>query len=146
MRILLLSLFILGTTLSYSQISFKTGDSGLDAELNVANKEAEADLPLFKKNLSAEFSISLPKIEGLLEFMLPGEILIAVKISTVANQPIDTVIESYKKNKGKGWGVIAKEMGIKPGSAEFHALKGKKKKANPGNGNGGSKGKGKGKS
>jgi hypothetical protein len=26
-------------------------------------------------------------------------------------------------NKGKGWGVIAKNLGIKPGSAEFHALK-----------------------
>jgi hypothetical protein len=29
----------------------------------------------------------------------------------------------YKQSKGKGWGVIAKELGIKPGSPEFHALK-----------------------
>ena len=144
MRTLLLSLFIFGASLSYGQISFKTGDSGLDAELNIANKEAKADLSLFKKNLSTEFSISVPKIEGLLKSMLPGEILIAVKIASVANKPIDTVVDSYKRNKDKGWGVIAKEMGIKPGSAEFHALKGKKKKANPGKGKG--KGNSKGKS
>jgi hypothetical protein len=25
--------------------------------------------------------------------------------------------------KGQGWGVIAKSLGIKPGSPEFHALK-----------------------
>ena len=29
----------------------------------------------------------------------------------------------YKSDKGKGWGVLAKSLGIKPGSQEFHALK-----------------------
>jgi hypothetical protein len=33
------------------------------------------------------------------------------------------VVDVYKKNRGKGWGVIAKSLGIKPGSPEFHALK-----------------------
>ena len=148
MKSILFSLFIIATTFSFGQISFKTGDSGLDAELNLANTEAKKDLPTFKSNLSAEFGISVPKIDGLLKTMLPGEIVIAVKISNVANKPIDSVIDSYKRNKDKGWGVIAKEMGIKPGSPEFHALKGKKKKASPskGKGNSGGKGNGKGKS
>lgn len=145
MKTLLLSLFILATSISYSQISFNTGDSGLDAELITANEEAKKDLPTFKTNLSLDFGIVVPKIDELLEFMLPGEILIAIKISTVADKPIDTVVDSYKKNKDKGWGVIAKEMGIKPGSAEFHALKGKSKgkKTHPTKGNSQSKGKGK---
>jgi hypothetical protein len=30
---------------------------------------------------------------------------------------------SYQRSHGKGWGVIAKELGIKRGSPEFHALK-----------------------
>ena len=76
--------------------------------------------------------------------MEPGEIYIALEIAKIANRPIDDVIKSYSANKGKGWGYIAKEMGIKPGSAEFHALKGKgknksskgkKPKPNKGNGN-----------
>ena len=35
----------------------------------------------------------------------------------------DEVLREYKENKGKGWGVIAKNLGIKPGSREFHELK-----------------------
>lgn len=30
---------------------------------------------------------------------------------------------NFWKNKSKGWGLTAKEMGIKPGSPEFKALK-----------------------
>ena len=30
---------------------------------------------------------------------------------------------TYGAKKGQGWGAIAKDLGIKPGSAEFHALK-----------------------
>jgi hypothetical protein len=32
-------------------------------------------------------------------------------------------MKEYQVHKGKGWGVIAKNLGIKPGSKEFHALK-----------------------
>ena len=35
----------------------------------------------------------------------------------------EAIVETYQTNRTKGWGVIAKELGIKPGSAEFHALK-----------------------
>jgi hypothetical protein len=38
-------------------------------------------------------------------------------------KPAEQVVRVYKANRGKGWGVIAKSLGIKPGSAEFHALK-----------------------
>jgi hypothetical protein len=35
----------------------------------------------------------------------------------------ERVLEVYQPSRKKGWGAIAKELGIKPGSAEFHALK-----------------------
>ncbi len=164
---------ILSSFISFGQISFKTGDATLEAELNVVNKDALADLATFKKNLSTDFGVTIDKVETLLKSMIPAEALLAVKIASITKQPVEKVetllksmipaeallavkiasitkqpvekvAESYKANKDKGWGVIAKEMGIKPGSAEFHALKGNKSKgANPGNGNGNSKGKGK---
>jgi len=31
--------------------------------------------------------------------------------------------QKYKSDKGQGWGALAKSLGIKPGSREFHALK-----------------------
>ena len=37
-------------------------------------------------------------------------------------QPVRVVTE-FREHAGQGWGVIAKNLGIKPGSAEFHALK-----------------------
>jgi len=41
----------------------------------------------------------------------------------MSGKPIDYVTEQYKESKGRGWGALAKSLGIKPGSPEFHALK-----------------------
>ncbi|MEY3235969.1 MAG: hypothetical protein RI883_70 [Bacteroidota bacterium] len=144
MKILFTTLLIVSSFATIGQISFKTGDATLETELNVVNKDALADLATFKKNLSIDFGVTMEKVETLLKSMIPAEALLAVKIASITKQPVEKVIESYKVNKDKGWGAIAKDMGIKPGSPEFHALKGNKSKgANSGNGNGNSKGKGK---
>ncbi len=45
------------------------------------------------------------------------------RVGQIASQPVEVVTKEYETNKGKGWGVIAKNLGIKPGSKEFHALK-----------------------
>lgn len=137
MRKIIFTLFVLASFTTFGQISFNTGDAGFDAELNVINKEATSDLATFKNNVSAEFGVTVPKIESLLKLMQPAEALLSIKISVITKLPVERVVESYTTNKDKGWGYIAKELGIKPGSAEFHALKGKTKKK------GNSKGKGK---
>jgi hypothetical protein len=33
------------------------------------------------------------------------------------------VLGLYKKNRGAGWGAVARSLGIKPGSPQFKALK-----------------------
>jgi hypothetical protein len=53
------------------------------------------------------------------------------------------VLREYKSSKGKGWGVIAKSLGIKPGSKEFHELKRSQDLYNGQNSKGKGKGKGK---
>jgi hypothetical protein len=45
------------------------------------------------------------------------------RVGQVASQPVEVVTKEYQTNKGKGWEAIAKNLGIKPGSKEFHALK-----------------------
>jgi hypothetical protein len=45
------------------------------------------------------------------------------RLGEMSRQPAERVMDEYKSGKGKGWGVIAKSLGIKPGSKEFHALK-----------------------
>ena len=36
---------------------------------------------------------------------------------------VELVLADYNKHRAKGWGAIARDLGIKPGSKEFHALK-----------------------
>ena len=155
-KIILLPALLLMYSISFAQLSFNTGSAEYDQKLSAINKEAKLDLKVFKTNLNASHNLSIPMIDRLLKIMEPAEIIIAKDIADIVEKPIDDVVSSYKVNKDKGWGHIAKQMGIKPGSPEFHALKGKtkgnkgkgkpkkgnsKEKGNSGKGN--SKGKGK---
>lgn len=129
-------------------VKAKSGDTELDASLNDINIKAQADINIFKKDISIEFNIGEPKIEKMLSIDLsPADVYMTLEVASITKKDPDVVVDAYTKNKDKGWGVIAKEMGIKPGSAEFHALKGKAKnkkdKGNKGGGNGNGKGKGK---
>ena len=114
---------------------YRSGDVELDASLKVVNTDANKDLAAFKLNLTKTFNVGLPKVEAAFRVgMNPGDAFMAFQIATITKKPIEDVITVYKRSKSKGWGAMAKEMGIKPGSAEFHALKGKVKEKSKGNG------------
>jgi len=53
----------------------------------------------------------------------PGDAYMCFRVGQLASKPVEVVTKEYQGNKGKGWGVIAKNLGIKPGSKEFHELK-----------------------
>ncbi|MBW2158166.1 MAG: hypothetical protein JRG87_16245 [Deltaproteobacteria bacterium] len=53
----------------------------------------------------------------------PADAFMCIQLGLMTGKTPETVVEKYRKSKGKGWGNIARELGIKPGSAEFHALK-----------------------
>ena len=142
---LFLILFIIGSFVGFSQVKYNTGSLEFDKDLGVINANAKLDLKTFKLNTSVSHNLPIPKIEELLKIMEPAEIILAKDVADAVNKPIDTVVASYKVNKDKGWGEIAKEMGIKPGSPEFHALKGKTKKNKENHGKSSEKGIGKGK-
>lgn len=44
-------------------------------------------------------------------------------LSQMSHVAPEVVLQRYQRNRGKGWGNLALELGIKPGSPEFHALK-----------------------
>lgn len=128
---------------------YKSGDVELDSNLKIVNTDGNKDLASFKLNLTKTFGVTLPKVEACFKVgMTAGDAFMAFQISNIVRRPIEDVITVYTTSKSKGWGAMAKELGIKPGSAEFHALKGKakdKSKGNSkekttGNGNGKSKG------
>lgn len=141
-KLLLLSLGIL-MGISFAQIDFKLGSAELNTDLNKINADAKLNIGGFKTDIKVGYNISDKTWDGMVKVgMKPAEIYLACEIGKIANKPVDQVVESYKRNKGKGWGVIAKEMGIKPGSPAFHQLKGncknKKDKMSKGKGKGNS--------
>jgi hypothetical protein len=53
----------------------------------------------------------------------PGDVWMACNIASIIGRPCRYVVDVYERDHGNGWGNIAKQLGIKPGSAEFHRLK-----------------------
>ncbi len=108
-----------------AQSKFRTGNVEIDGDLNQININANANFGKFRAELSTAYNIAENKIDHFHSElkMEPAEIYYTLEVSRVCNRPVDDVIEVYKTKRGKGWGKIAKELGIKPGSAEFHELK-----------------------
>ena len=88
------------------------------------NIQAEADPSGFRARLATRFKIGDAQINIVLDNVeKPADAYMVLKLGEMSNVPIENVIEEYKSGKGKGWGALAKRLGIKPGSSEFHALK-----------------------
>jgi hypothetical protein len=86
------------------------------------NIQAEQDPSGFRVRLAARFQIGNAQIDAVLSNVEnPADAYIALRLGEMSRQPVDHVIAQYKA--GKGWGAVAKSLGIKPGSKEFHALK-----------------------
>ncbi|MGE5789335.1 MAG: hypothetical protein ACM33C_00545 [Syntrophaceae bacterium] len=139
--------FVLGTALAFLLLQpvdgFARGD--LDVFVSNLNAQAQADLPGFKARISATFGVPVLQVEAVIaKVQAPADAYMVMKVGQVARQPQEVVLEEYQKNKGQGWGVIAKNLGIKPGSREFHELKKGFGGDDSGNGKGRGKGKGKG--
>ena len=103
----------------------RTGDRQLDSALQKMDIEAKADPDGFLKQLSAGHGIPEANIRQAQEThgLGPADIFMATALARASHRPVLSVAEEYKQNQGKGWGVMAKEMGIKPGSREFRELK-----------------------
>ncbi len=97
---------------------------GLDGFLNNVNVQARADLGGFSTTVSAQFGVPVPQVQAILARVdTPADAFMVFQLGQMAHKPPEAVVQTYRTHKGKGWGVIAKELGIKPGSKEFHALK-----------------------
>ncbi len=98
--------------------------SSLDVFLNNLNIQARADIIGFSAKLSAQFGVPELQVRTVISTVRePADAFMCLQLGQWTQKPAEQVVRVYKANQGKGWGVIAKRMGIKPGSAEFHALK-----------------------
>ena len=92
--------------------------------LSDLNTQAQEDLNSYSEKLGNQFGVALQQVQDIINIVEdPADAFMIFQLGQMANKEHETVLESYERNKGKGWGVIAQELGIKPGSSEFHALK-----------------------
>jgi hypothetical protein len=137
-------LFVILLELLFVSSAASAGDFDWIKDFNI---KAEADPSGFMARLEARFQVADIEIRTVLgNVEKPADAYMLLRLREMSNKPIGHVIEKYKAGKGKGWGVLAKSLGIKPGSKDFHALKqGQDLYVDKDRGKGKVKGKGKGK-
>lgn len=123
-QILALSFVCLIFTATFAQ-DYKTGNTEFDASLTMISTNAKSDMIGFRAQMKSEYQISDSKFDymSVKLGMRPGDIYFALEIGKYSKKPIDEILLIYKRDKGRGWGEIAKNCGIKPGSPAFHAMK-----------------------
>lgn len=150
----ILTLIGIALSLNFYAQKYATGDSGFDAKLTSINIEANKDLVSFKASVAKTYNSNLTQVNSFFSAgMNAGDVIMSFELMKLTSKPAISIISIFNTHKSKGWGAMAKELGIKPGSKEFHALKnsasGKQGKFNSkssaskgkSNGNGKSKGK-----
>lgn len=123
----------------------RTGDVYLDSQLGYMNDYGRGgNRDYFVDDVVNSFGAPRYLVNDLLNERRwnPGDVYYACALAYQLRRPCGDVVKQYDQNRGQGWGVVAQRMGIKPGSAQFHALKGqvgkssgkfKSHKGSPGN-------------
>jgi len=154
MKRTLVTLSLAATLLGLSPVAH----ADLNNFLKDVNIQARTDMENFTIRLSKQFNIPETDVRLIIKASTnPADAFMILQIGQMAHVAPQTVLQKYGRNKGKSWGKLAQDMGIKPGSSDFHALKRgdlsftgerhedgmKRDEGKPGRGNGHGKGRGK---
>ena len=103
----------------------RSGDVWVDTQLRDMNNYGYRDREPFIDEMVRYHGAPRDLVRDLLinERWAPGDIYYACSIASIIGRPCRYVVDQWERDHGQGWGVMAKRMGIKPGSAEFHRLK-----------------------
>lgn len=112
---------IIATILFLSYSLAYAADFNWAAALNVQSR----DNPLrYASDLDARFRMGEAKVQGILKMVKePADAYMVLRFAEMSSRSPEYVLERYNTHKSQGWGSLAKSLGIKPGSAEFKALK-----------------------
>lgn len=105
----------------------RTGDAWVDTQLGDINVFARGNTDGFIDDVVVSYGAPRYLVRELYydRHWAPGDIYYACALAYQLRRPCVEVVDIYQRDHAQGWGVIAQRLGIKPGSAEFHALKGR---------------------
>ncbi len=96
----------------------------LDNFLTDLDHQAARDERTFAEDLGRHFGVQTRDVNDVLrQTGSASDAFMIFELGRMTGLSRDRVMRTYEERKGQGWGAMAKEMGIKPGSKEFHALK-----------------------
>jgi hypothetical protein len=55
--------------------------------------------------------------------MHAGDLYMAARLSNMTDSSYSYIVKLFLSNRDNGWGLVAKSLGIQPGSVEFYELK-----------------------
>lgn len=103
----------------------RTGDVWVDTRLRDVNDYGYRYREPFINEMTRYYGAPRDLVTDLIvdRRWAPGDVYYACAIAQIIGRPCRYVVDEWDRNHGQGWGVVAKRLGIKPGSAEFHRLK-----------------------
>ncbi|ARU47496.1 hypothetical protein [Sulfurospirillum diekertiae] len=88
------------------------------------NMRSHADPYGYQAGLASRFGMPESQLSLIIKSVgAPADAYMVLRLSELSGRSHEEVLRYYQANKHKGWGVMAKDLGIKPGSSEFKALK-----------------------
>lgn len=120
-----MKIFRILVVLLLTQVIFISSSSASDFDwMDSLNVMAETDSSGFRIQLAARFHIGDGQIKTVIGNVgSASDAYMVFRLGELSHRPINEVVDIYHTHRKKGWGVMAKHLGIKPGSREFHALK-----------------------
>lgn len=96
----------------------------LDGYRESLRASAQANIGDFRAGLGSHFGASEAELDHVfLAVGDPADAALCFWLSRTSGRPTDLVLQKYRAHRKQGWGALAQSLGIKPGSAEFKALK-----------------------
>lgn len=86
--------------------------------------QAQADPNGFVTKLSARFQIGDAEVRTVIRNVgNQADAYMVLCLAEMSHHSVSYVTRVYREDRHSGWGAMARRLGIKPGSREFHALK-----------------------
>lgn len=103
----------------------RSGDAWVDTWLGDMNRYGARYPEPFIDEMVRYHNAPRPLVLELLQsrHWNPGDVYYACALASVLGRPCRYVVDLYEADRGQGWGAVAQQLGIKPGSREFHQLK-----------------------
>ena len=114
--------FLLAAALVLASLQLQAG--ALEDFLSNLNVQARADMNGFSLRVASQFNVGDADVRAVISSVPdPADAFMVFHLSQITHRPPAEIIRIYRGRGHRGWGEMAQEMGIKPGSPEFQDLK-----------------------